>query len=435
MASKIFGRANCFLKIASNVRSSAAIHSRLLSTSATNRQMRLETAQANTMMDVGTRKIFSEEHDMFRESVRRFFQEEIAPHHAKWEKAGEISREAWEKAGANGLLGINTSEEFGGIGGDFLSTMIVAEEQMYANCSGPGFALHSDIVMPYIAHYGTKEQIEKFIPAMVEGKCITAIAMTEPGAGSDLQGVRTNAKQDGDDWILNGSKVFITNGYMCDMVIVVAVTNPQAKSAAHGITLFLVENGMPGFKKGRKLEKIGMKAQDTAELFFDDVRLPSSAVLGEANKGFYYLMQELPQERILIAAMAQASSEWMFEEARSYVRQRKAFGKHLANLQTIQHKLAEMKTDICVGRSFVDQCLVLHDNKGLDSQMASMAKYWTTDLQNNIATKALQMHGGWGYMWEYPIARAFVDCRVQPIYGGANEIMKELIARNIVTDK
>lgn len=198
---------------------------------------------------------------MFRESVRRFFQEEIVPHHAQWEKDGQISREAWEKAGANGLLGVNTAEKYGGIGGDFLSTMIVAEEQMYANCSGPGFALHSDIVMPYLAHYGTPEQVERFVPAMVAGKCITAIAMTEPGAGSDLQGVRTNARQDGDDWILNGSKVFITNGYMCDMVIVVAVTDPAAKSAAHGITLFLVEEGMPGFKKGRKLEKIGMKAQ------------------------------------------------------------------------------------------------------------------------------------------------------------------------------
>eukprot|EP00914_Ancora_sagittata_P001275 GHVO01003338.1.p1 GENE.GHVO01003338.1~~GHVO01003338.1.p1 ORF type:complete len:447 (+),score=69.14 GHVO01003338.1:122-1462(+) len=440
MARNIVGRANSFLKLTTpltnSLNNNVQSNARLLSTSfRCQSNNRPEIAQSNTLMDVGTRKVFSEEHDMFRESVRRFFAEEIAPNHPKWEKDGEISREAWEKAGENGLLGINTAEKFGGIGGDFLSTMIVAEEQMYANCSGPGFALHSDIVMPYLAHYGTPEQIEKFIPAMVSGKCITAIAMTEPGAGSDLQGVRTNAKKDGDDWVLNGSKVFITNGYMCDMVIVVAVTNPEAKSAAHGITLFLVEEGMPGFKKGRKLEKIGMKAQDTAELFFDDVRLPQSAVLGEANKGFYYLMQELPQERILIADMAQASCEWMFEEARSYVRQRKAFGKHLANLQTIQHKLAEMKTDVCVGRSFVDQCLMLHNDGGLDSQMASMAKYWATDLQNQISTKALQMHGGWGYMWEYPIARAFVDARVQPIYGGANEIMKELIARNILTDK
>ncbi|KAK3606733.1 hypothetical protein CHS0354_006511 [Potamilus streckersoni] len=341
----------------------------------------------------------------------------------------------WEKAGAQGLLGVNTPAEVGGVGGDRLSTAITWEEQMYVNCSGPGFALHSDIVMPYITHYGSREQVEKFIPRMTAGKCIGAIAMTEPGAGSDLQGIRTNAKQNGSDWILNGSKVFITNGWMCDVVIVVAITNPVAKTMAHGISLFLVETGTPGFKKGRKLEKIGFKAQDTAELFFDDVRLPASALLGEANKGFYYLMQELPQERLIIADMAQASTEWMFEETRQYVRQRKAFNKTLSYLQTIQHKLAEIKTEVCIGRAFVDTCLDIHSKKGLDSHMASMAKYWCSDQQNKIATQCLQMHGGWGYMWEYPIARAFVDARVQPIYGGSNEIMKELIARKIVADK
>ncbi|KAL4228582.1 hypothetical protein ACF0H5_011632 [Mactra antiquata] len=396
---------------------------------------RPETSQAPSLTDFGTRKIFSEEHDIFRQSVRRFFQEEVAPNHSEWEKDGQVSREVWKAAGKNGLLGVNTPAEHGGIGGDVLSTAITWEEQMYVNCSGPGFALHSDIVMPYISHYGTPEQIEKFIPAMTDGSCIGAIAMTEPGAGSDLQGIRTNAKQDGDDWILNGSKVFITNGYMADLVVVVAVTNPQAKSAAHGISLFLVENGMKGFIKGRKLQKIGFKAQDTAELFFEDVRLPSSALLGEANKGFYYLMQELPQERLIIAGMAQASMEWMFEETRSYVKQRKAFGKTISNLQTIQHKLAEMKTSICVTRAFVDRCLQIHNDTGLDSESASMAKYWCSDLQNEVATKCLQMHGGWGYMWEYPIARAFVDSRVQPIYGGSNEIMKELIARQIMSNK
>lgn len=304
---------------------------------------------------------------------------------------------------------------------------------MYVNCSGPGFALHSDIVMPYISHYGTPEQIKKFIPAMTAGKKIGAIAMTEPSAGSDLQGIRTNAKKDGDDWILNGSKVFITNGYMCDVVLVVAITNTEAKSAAHGISLFLVEEGMKGFIKGKKLQKIGFKAQDTAELFFEDVRLPASALLGEVNKGFYYLMQELPQERLIIADMAQASSEWMFEETRAYVKQRKAFGKTISKLQTIQHKLAEIKTDVCVGRAFTDNCLKIHHERGLDSESASMAKYWCSDLQNKVATECLQMHGGWGYMWEYPIARAFVDSRVQMIYGGSNEIMKELIARKIIS--
>lgn len=396
---------------------------------------RRETGQSETMMDIGTRRIFSEEHDIFRQSVRRFFQEEVAPFHAQWEKDGQVSREVWEKAGKQGLLGVNTAAELGGIGGDVLSTAITWEEQMYANCTGPGFALHSDIVMPYIAHYGSKEQKEKFLPRMTAGTCIGAIGMTEPGAGSDLQGIQTNAKKDGDDWILNGSKVFITNGYMSDVVLVVAVTNPSAKSKAHGISLFLVEEGMKGFIKGKKLHKIGLKAQDTAELFFEDVRLPSSALLGKENNGFYYLMQELPQERLIIAAMAQASCEWMVEETRNYVRQRKAFGKTLANLQTIQHKLAELKTETCIGRAFVDQCLEIHNERGLDSSTASMAKYWCTDLQNSIATRCLQMHGGWGYMWEYPIARAFVDSRVQPIYGGSNEIMKELIARPIISTK
>ncbi|KAG8432627.1 hypothetical protein GDO86_017031 [Hymenochirus boettgeri] len=398
-------------------------------------EIRPETSQVKTLMDIGTRRIFSSDHDIFRESVRRFFQQEVSPYHSEWEKAGQVSRELWEKAGQQGLLGASIPEDHGGIGGDILSSAIVWEEQMYVNCTGPGFSLHSDIVMPYISRYGSKSQIEKYIPQMTAGKCIGAIAMTEPGAGSDLQGVRTNAKKDGSDWILNGSKVFITNGWMSDVVIVVAVTKHDVRTPAHGISLFLVDNGMKGFVKGRKLEKIGLKAQDTAELFFEDVRLPADALLGEENKGFYYLMAELPQERLLIADMAMASCEFMFEETRNYVKQRKAFGKTIAHLQTVQHKLAELKTQICVGRSFLDSCLQLHAEKRLDSSTASMAKYWASDLQNAVATQCLQLHGGWGYMWEYPIAKAYVDSRVQPIYGGTNEIMKELISRDIVKDK
>ncbi|GAB1285053.1 Long-chain specific acyl-CoA dehydrogenase, mitochondrial [Apodemus speciosus] len=349
-------------------------------------EARLETPSAKKLTDIGIRRIFSSEHDIFRESVRKFFQEEVIPYHTEWEKAGEVSREVWEKAGKQGLLGINIAEKHGGIGGDLFSTAVTWEEQ------GPGFSLHSDIVMPYIANYGTKEQIERFIPQMTAGKCIGAIAMTEPGAGSDLQGVRTNAKKSGSDWILNGSKVFITNGWLSDLVIVVAVTNREARSPAHGISLFLVENGMKGFIKGRKLHKMGMKAQDTAELFFEDVRLPASALLGEENKGFYYLMQELPQERLLIADLAISACEFMFEETRNYVKQRKAFGKTVAHIQL------------------------------------------ASELQNSVAYECVQLHGGWGYMWEYPIAKAYVDARVQPIYGGTNEIMKELIARQIVSD-
>ncbi|XP_073502706.1 long-chain specific acyl-CoA dehydrogenase, mitochondrial [Phyllobates terribilis] len=396
---------------------------------------RIEPSQAKSLMDIGTRRIFTADHDIFRESVRRFFQQEVAPYHAEWEKAGQVSRELWEKAGQQGLLGASIPEEHGGIGGDILSSAVVWEEQMYVNCTGPGFSLHSDIVMPYISRYGSKSQIQKYIPQMTAGKCIGAIAMTEPGAGSDLQGVRTNAKKDGSDWILNGSKVFITNGFMSDVVIVVAMTNREARTPAHGISLFLVDKGTKGFIKGKKLEKIGLKAQDTAELFFEDVRLPAEALLGEENKGFYYLMAELPQERLLIADMAVASCEFMFEETRNYVKQRKAFGKTIAHLQTVQHKLAEMKTQICVGRTFLDNCLQLHTDRRLDSGTASMAKYWASDLQNAVATQGVQLHGGWGYMWEYPIAKAYVDSRVQPIYGGTNEIMKELIARDIVKDK
>ncbi|XP_004701832.1 long-chain specific acyl-CoA dehydrogenase, mitochondrial [Echinops telfairi] len=395
---------------------------------------RLETSSAKKLTDIGTRRIFSSEHDIFRESVRKFFQEEVVPHHTEWEKAGEVSREVWEKAGKQGLLGVNIAERHGGIGGDLFSTAVVWEEQAYSNCTGPGFSLHSDIVMPYIANYGSEEQIKHFIPQMTAGKCIGAIAMTEPGAGSDLQGVRTNAKKSGSDWILNGSKVFITNGWLSDLVIVVAVTNREARSPAHGISLFLVENGMKGFVKGRKLHKMGLKAQDTAELFFEDVRLPANALLGEENKGFYYLMKELPQERLLISELAISACEFMFEETRNYVKQRKAFGKTVAHIQTVQHKLAELKTHICVTRAFVDSCLQLHEVKRLDSATASMAKYWASELQNSVAYDCVQLHGGWGYMWEYPIAKAYVDARVQPIYGGTNEIMKELIAREIVRD-
>lgn len=387
------------------------------------------------MSDIGSRKIFNSDHDMFRESVRKFFDQEVKPYHSQWEKDGQVSREVWLKAGEQGLLGVGTSAEHGGIGGDWLDASIVLEEQGYSNCTGPGYAMHSDIVMPYISHYGTPEQIERILPDMTAGKKIGALAMTEPGAGSDLQGVRTTAVKDGDDYILNGSKVFITNGFMCDVVIVVAITNPTAKSPAHGISLFLVEEGMPGFRKGQKLQKMGMKAQDTSELFFEDVRLPKSALLGKENGGFYQLMQELPQERLLIGVMAMANCEWAFEETREYLINRKAFGKTLSNLQTIQHRLAAMKTEIAVNRAFTDQCIELHNAGKLDGGMASMNKYWISDLQNRIAYECVQLHGGWGYMWEYPICKSYVDAKVQTIYGGSNEIMRELIARQIVSKK
>lgn len=288
--------------------------------------------------------------------------------------------------------------------------------------------------MPYLSNYGTREQIDQYMPRLTSGEMIGALAITEPGAGSDMQGIKTTARKDGDDYILNGSKVFITNGFLADLVIVVALTDPGNKQPAKGISLFLVEAGTPGFKKGRKLNKLGFKAQDTAELFFDDCRVPASAMLGKENRGFGYLMSELPQERLLIANIAQSGAEWAFEETRAYVKQRKAFGKSLAHLQVVQHKLADLKSEICVGRAFLDQCLVLHNEGKCDSATASMAKLWNTEMQNRVATACLQLHGGWGYMMEYPIAKQFLDARLQPIYGGANEIMKELVARTILKD-
>ena len=397
--------------------------------------VRIEPADSGSMLDIGCRRIFDEDHDAFRDMARKWFQNVCVPNHPKWEEAGNVPREVWEDAGANGLLGCQTSDEFGGIGADVLHAAIVWEEQSYSNCSGPGFALHSDIVMPYIQNFGSDEQKNHYLPEMTLGKNIGAIAMTEPGAGSDLQGIRTFAKRDGDDWILNGSKTFITNGQNADTTIVVAITNPEAKSAAHGISLFLVHDGDEGFKKGTNLKKLGMKAQDTSELFFEDVRLPMSRIIGgEAgmNKGFYMLMKELPQERLLIGAMSTAKAEFMFETTRDYVRQRMAFGKPVAKLQTIAHDLAHLKTEIAIGRAFTDQCIEQHQDRRLTTEMASMNKYSQTELEGRVADKCLQMHGGWGYMWEYDICRAFADARVQRIYGGSNEIMKEIISRPII---
>merc|ERR1712042_74773 len=307
---------------------------------------------AGTMLDIGCRRIFDEDHDAFRDMARKWFETEVRPHHSDWEKTGIVPREVWENAGENGLLGCQTSDEYGGIGADVLHAAIVWEEQSYSNCTGPGFALHSDICMPYLEHFGTEDQKNHYLPLMTQGKCISAIAMTEPGAGSDLQGIKTYAKRDGDDWILNGSKTFITNGQNSDLVIVVAITDPTAKSKARGISLFLVDTNLPGFKKGKNLKKLGMKAQDTSELFFEDIRLPTSAILGGEkgiNMGFIHLMKELPQERLLIADLSIASCEAMFELTRDYIKERVAFGKPIAALQTIRHDMAHLKTEICQG--------------------------------------------------------------------------------------
>lgn len=392
-------------------------------------EARPEPMHVDSLLQIGTRRIYDADHDMYRELCRQWYETECVPFHEEWEAAGEVPRELWASAGANGMLGVTVPEEHGGLGLDIKYSSVHWQEQSYAFCSGPGFALHSEIVCPYVNNYGTEEQKAEWLPQLVAGTAISAIAMTEPGAGSDLQGMRTAAVADGDDYVINGSKVFITNGWLADLVIVCAKTDPAA--GAKGISLFLIDTKTAGFKKGKKLKKMGMKAQDTAELFFEDMRVPKSALLGEEGMGFKYLMEELPQERLLIADMGIAAAEACYETTRDYVKNRKAFGAELAKLQTIRHTLAEIKTEVVVGRTFADHCIDLHAEGRLDNYTASMAKYKCTDTQVKVADQCVQLHGGWGYMWEYPVCRSFVDGRVQTIYGGTNEIMKELIARQI----
>eukprot|EP00126_Sphaerothecum_destruens_P009953 Sdes_comp20640_c0_seq3m15819 len=320
--------------------------------------------------------------------------------------------------------------QYGGMGGDFLWSSLVSEAQARTLCTGPGFLLHSDVALPYISHYGTESVKASWLPKMISGEGIAAIAMTEPSAGSDLQGIKTSAVREGDCFVLNGSKTFITNGYMSDLVIVVARTNFQT-SGSKGISLFVVESGREGFRKGKPLKKVGLKAQDTCELFFDQVRVPITHLLGKENEGFSYLMTEIPQERLSIAVNAMASAETVFEQTLQYVKDRKVFGKTVFDLQTTKHCLAEMKTELIIARNFVDRCIQLHLDGILDQSTAAMAKYWVTQLQNKVADRCVQLYGGYGYMWEYPVAKHFCDARVQSIYGGTNEIMKELIARTL----
>jgi acyl-CoA dehydrogenase len=373
------------------------------------------------------RTLFSEDHRMFRDAVRRFMEQEVVPHHDRWEEQGFVDREVWQKAGANGLLCATMPEAYGGAGADKLYSIVVMEETARVNATGLGFGLHSEIVAPYILHYGSEEQKRRFLPKMASGEAIGAIAMSEPAAGSDLQGVKTTATRSGDVYVLNGSKTFITNGWHADVVIVVAKTNPKA--GAKGTSLLLVEQGMKGFEKGKRLKKVGMKAQDTSELFFDNVEVPATNLLGNENEGFAYLMQELPWERLQIAIggveNAQAAIDWTSD----YVKERKVFGTTVSSFQNTRFKLAELQTEVQIARVFVDKCIELLMTGQLDTATASMAKYWCSDLQCKVIDECVQLHGGYGYMWEYPIARAFADARVQRIYGGTNEIMKEVITR------
>ncbi len=375
------------------------------------------------------RTLFSPEHETFRDSVRRFMDEEVKPNDERWQEQGYVDRDVWKKAGANGFLCPTMPEEYGGSGADRRYSVILMEEQARANNSSIGFSLHSEIVAPYLNRYGSETLKQKYLPKMAAGELIGAIAMTEPGTGSDLQSVKTTAASRGGHYVVNGSKTFITNGWNADLVIVVAKTDPT--KGAKGTSLVVVDTTMKGFTKGRRLKKMGLKGQDTAELFFDNVEVPAENLLGEEGNGFIYLMQELPWERMQIAIGAVAKTEAAIEWTKDYVRERKAFGKPVAGFQNTRFKLAEAATQVQVARVFVDKCIELLLEGKLDAATAAMAKYWVSDLEGKIIDECLQLHGGYGFMWEFPIARAYVDARVARIYGGTNEIMKEVISRSI----
>ncbi|MDT3399478.1 acyl-CoA dehydrogenase family protein [Streptomyces sp. B1866] len=379
------------------------------------------------------RQIFAPEHDAFRETVRTFIDKEVAPHHDRWEKQGIVDREAWLAAGAMGLLGFAVPETYGGGGtDDFRYAAVLAEELTRAGASGIALSLHNDIIGPYLTSLGTEEQKRRWLPGFCSGEIITAIAMTEPGAGSDLQGIRTTATDAGDHWVLGGSKTFISNGILADLVIVVARTTPEG--GAHGVSLLVVERGMAGFERGRNLDKVGQKAQDTAELFFHDVKVPKENLLGELHGGFMHLMTNLAQERMSIAVSAIAGAEYLLEITSRYVKERHAFGRPLAKQQHIRFEIAEMATECAVTREFVDRCITEHTAGQLDAVGACMAKWWATELNKRVTDRCLQLHGGYGYMTEYPVARAYTDGRIQTIYGGTTEIMKEVIGRSLLAD-
>jgi alkylation response protein AidB-like acyl-CoA dehydrogenase len=376
------------------------------------------------------REIFEPEHESFRQTVRSFIEKEVTPHHEQWEADGMVDRSVWTKAGELGLLCFDVDEEHGGAGvKDFRYNMVMAEELTRAGVNGPGFLVHTDIIVPYISSLGTDEQKRRWLPGLVSGEIISAIAMTEPGAGSDLQGIRTTAVDKGDHYILNGSKTFISNGILADLVVVVAKTDPEA--GHKGVSLLVVERGMDGFERGRNLDKMGLKAQDTAEMFFDNVVVPKENLLGEEGSGFISLMVNLPQERLSIAMIAAAACEHILELSLSYAKEREAFGKPIGKFQHNRFLVAEMATEAHIARVFVDDCVRRHNAGELDAKLASMAKWWTTELQNKLVDRAVQLHGGYGYMMEYPIARAYVDSRIQTIYGGTTEIQKEIIGRSL----
>jgi acyl-CoA dehydrogenase len=376
------------------------------------------------------RTVYSEEHEMFRDAFRKFLEVEVAPYHEQWEEDGQVSREVWLKAGAQGFLGPSVPEKFGGLGLDFGYNCIISEEVCYGGYSGLALALHSDLVLPYLCDYGSTQLVEKYMPRLLSGEFISAIAITEPGAGSDVKSLRTTAIREGDHYVLNGSKTYITNGALADVAIVVAKTDPEA--GAKGVSLLFVETGSPGFEKGKKLKKLGMKAQDTGELFFNNVKVPVENLIGEEGKGFGYLMRNLSQERLTCSVSAVSGARRALDETLKFVRDRIVFGEALSSFQNTQFKVAEMDAEITQAQVFVDRCIELFIQGKLDGATAAKAKMLTTDMQGRIVDAALQLHGGAGYMWEYPISRLFADARIMRIFAGSNEVMKMIISREIL---
>ncbi len=380
------------------------------------------------------RTLFNSEHEMFRDSFRRFVEKEIVPNNDQWEKDGQVSRDLWLKLGREGFLGMSAPEEYGGAGeDDFRFNAVITEElqRVGAASLSSGIGLHNDICLPYYLAYGTAEQKARWVPGICSGELVTAIAMTEPNTGSDLASTRTNARREGDRYILNGQKTFITNGILSDLVIVVAKTNPDPALRHKAISLLVVERGMKGFERGRRLEKVGLHAQDTAELIFEGVEVPLANRLGEEGQGFYYLMRQLAQERMSVAVSAVAACWRALNLTVDYCKERTAFGQPIGSFQNSRFKLAEMRTEIEIGQVFVDRCIEELMSGELTAETAAMAKWWTTDLQKRVMDQCVQLHGGYGYMLEYPIARAYLDARVQSIYAGTNEIMKEIIGRSM----